>query len=343
MQEPPSWRALLGEIIGNAKERQRLAEELGVQPITLNRWADGTSQPRQQNLRHLVNVLPQQRDQLLNLIKQEKGMEDFSPSAQDDALSEIPADFYAKVLVSLAASTHNLRFWSICNLVLDQAFEQLDPDNQGMAIWIVTCMPPADPKQKVRSLREQYGRGTPPWSGNFEYRGMFLGAESLAGNVVTFCRFNSIANIDEERTLPAERDPYEKSCAIYPILYAGKVAGAFLVSSTQYNYFAPHSRNNLIQGFTDLMALAFEPKDFYPQEQIALSIMPPQIEQKEFFADFRKLSQKALVDSLSDSNGPINTIQAEFAAWRAIESNILKKQQEKGQQLLESVWSDTTR
>lgn len=343
MQELPSWRTLLSDIIENPKERQRLAEELGVQPITLNRWADGISQPRQQNLRHLVNVLPQQRDQLLNLIKQEKGMEDFSPSVQDAALGEIPADFYAKVLVAQAASTHNLRFWSICKLVLDQAFEQLDPNNEGMAIRIVTCMPPSGSKPLVRSLREQYGRGTPPWGGNFEYHGMFLGAESLAGNVVTFCRFNSIANIDEERTLPAERDPYEKSCLIYPILYAGRVAGAFLVSSTQYNYFAPQARNNLIQSFTDLMALAFEPKDFYPQEQIALSIMPPQSEQKKFFAEFRNLSQKAIVDSLDDSGGPINTIQAEFVAWRAIESNILKKQLEKGQQPLENIWADTTR
>lgn len=342
MQEPPSWRTLLMEIITNPKEKQRLAEELGVQPITLTRWAEGESQPRQQNLRHLVNVLPQQRDQLVHLIKQEKGMEDFSPSGQDEALGEIPADFYAKVMVAFAASTPNLRFWSICNLVLDQAFIQLDPNNEGMAIRIVTCMPPSGPKNKVRSLREQYGRGTPPWHGNFEYHGMFLGAESLAGNVVTFCRFNSIANVDEERTLPAERDPYEKSCLIYPILYAGRVAGAFLVSSTQYNYFGPQSRNSLVQGFTDLIALAFEPKDFYPQDQIALSIMPPQSEQRAFFSEFRNLSQKAHYDSMNDSGGPINTIQAEFAAWRAIEGNILKKQLEKGPQL-ENVWSDTAR
>lgn len=47
---------------------------------------------------------------------------------------------------------------------------------------------PVSSEGKVRSLRESMGVGTPPWPGDLEHQAMFLGAESLAGYVVTNCR-----------------------------------------------------------------------------------------------------------------------------------------------------------
>ncbi|HCI81654.1 MAG TPA: hypothetical protein DHW02_18410, partial [Ktedonobacter sp.] len=210
-----TWRKYLGTIISNTKEKQRIADELGVQPITLSRWVSGESDPRSQNLRHLLDVLPQQRDDLLGLIRREEGFEEFSEALKDDAMKGVPPEFYMTVLAARASTTENLRFWSISQIILQQAIGQLDPDRQGLALWVVRCMPKSGFYNKVRSLRESVGIGTSPWGGNLEQRAMFLGAESLAGNVVTLCRPAIIENLDEENNLfPASRVDYEKSCAI---------------------------------------------------------------------------------------------------------------------------------
>ncbi len=40
-KQPETWRSLLKSIISDPQERQRLAEELGIKPITLIRWVNG--------------------------------------------------------------------------------------------------------------------------------------------------------------------------------------------------------------------------------------------------------------------------------------------------------------
>ncbi len=322
MHEEQSWRNLLADIISNPREKQRLAEELGVKPITLSRWASGESTPRSDNLRHLLEVLPQHREQLLALIQKEKGFEEFSNEIIEDTHKEIPTEFYTQILASLSSSMMNLRFWSITQLIIQQALKQLDPERLGMSIWIVTCMPPSGTPPLVHSLRERIGNGTPPWGANLEQKGLFLGAESLAGNVVTLFRPSIIENLDEELILPVSLSEYEKSCAIYPLLYSGRIAGAFMVSSTQYNYFLPQSRSSLIHDYANLVALAFDPKDFYEPEQIALSIMPDQTKQKPFFAHFRNHFSRVMHESVLDKTF-FNNAQAEQKVWQILEKQLL--------------------
>ncbi|MBV9230816.1 MAG: GAF domain-containing protein [Chloroflexi bacterium] len=322
MQEAQTWRALLGMITKDPKERQRIIEDLNITSITLNRWLSGESDPRPQNLRHLINILPQYREQFLDLLRDEKFGDFFSPELEDTT-KEISPDFYARVFVTRASTTENLRFWSICNLILEQAISQLDPDNKGMSIWIAHCMPPSGPFNKVRSLREKVGLGTPPWPGNLEQMAMFLGAESLAGNVVTLCRPGIIQNLDEDSSvMPRVRAEFEKSTAIYPILYAGRIAGVFLVSSTQYNHFLPQSRTLLTQHFADLAALAFDPEDFYEPEQIALCVMPPPEQQKTFFARYQQLLRDTMVNGIRQ-NQPVNNVLADQLVWRRLEEELL--------------------
>ena len=50
MQELPSWRVLLGQLIHDPQERNRIANELGINPATLVRWAHNETNPRPQNL-----------------------------------------------------------------------------------------------------------------------------------------------------------------------------------------------------------------------------------------------------------------------------------------------------
>ncbi len=324
MQEARTWRELLGQIIKDTREKQRLIEELNITPITLTRWVNGESDPRAQNLRQLISVLPQYRDQFQRLLKEERGFSDFSYSIQDESVKAIPAEFYGRVLVARASTSENLRFWSTCHLILQQAIGQLDPDRRGMSIWVVRCMPPSGPYNKVRSLRESVGLGTPPWVGNLEQNAMFLGAESLAGSVVTLYRPGIIQNLDDEHNLmPAARVEHEKSAAIYPILYAGRIAGVLLVSSTEINYFLSPARIELVQHYADLIALAFEPEDFYTPEQIALCVMPSHAEQKEYFAKFRQLVAKTMLTAAT-RNQPVNNLQADVLVWQQLENELLK-------------------
>ena len=329
MQEARTWRELLGMIISDSKEKQRITDELGITPITLTRWVNGDSDPRPQNLRHLISVIPQHREQLLDLLKEEKGLGEFANPVQEDTTKDIPSEFYARVFVARASTTEHLRFWSICHLILQQAIGQLDPERLGMSIWVVRCMPPSGPYNKVRSLRESVGLGTPPWVGNLEQTAMFLGAESLAGNVVTLCRPGIVQNLDEEHSLmPTQRTENEKSSAIYPILYAGRIAGVFLVSSAQYNHFLSQARTSLVQRYADLIALAFEPEDFYEPDQIALSLMPYHTAQKESFARFRQLVAETMLEA-ANRNQPVNNLTADRLVWQRLEDELLKMPHEK--------------
>jgi hypothetical protein len=324
MQEADTWRELLATIISDNKEKQRITEELEITPITLTRWINGESAPRPQNLRHLLTILPQYREQLVQLLQEEKGIGDLSQFFPEESEKDIPAEFYARIFTARASTTEHLRFWSSCNLILQQAIGQIDPNRQGICLWVVRCMPPSGPHNKVRSLRESVGLATPPWGGNLEQQALFLGAESLAGNVVTQCRPGIIENLDEEHHLmPAQHDEFEKSSAIYPILYAGRVAGVFMVSSTQYNYFVSQSRTSLLQKYADLLALAFEPEDFYAPEQVALHVMPYLAEQRLHFAKFRQLIADTMIDA-ANSNRPTNNIQADWKVWQRLEEELLE-------------------
>src|SRR5579884_40742 len=219
MQVPTTWRELLGKIIQDSQERQRIANELSVNPITLSRWVSGESKPREQNLRQLLNALPQQRGLLLELVVEE--FPELAGFAQDGAIEnlsqEIPSEFYTRILNTYATSSKEHQFWSISNLILQQALGQLDPNHVGMAINIVLCMPPS-PGHKIRSLRESAGRGTPPWPLSLEQRSIFLGAESLAGYAVTSCHPIFIQDSKEGGVFPAHWVEYEKSAAAFPIM-----------------------------------------------------------------------------------------------------------------------------
>src|SRR5260370_38884914 len=70
-------------------------------------------------------------------------------------------------------------------LIMQLALGQLDSDHLGMAIIIAHCMPPSRVAHKVRSPRQNAGRGTPPWNTYLDQELLFLGIESLAGYAVS--------------------------------------------------------------------------------------------------------------------------------------------------------------
>ena len=226
MQEAQTWRELLGNIIRDPQEKQRLADELQVGPITLVRWVNGQVKPRPQKLQELMNALPQHRQVLLKLIGEE--FQDFISALEEmseDTSQEIPSAFYARVLSAYSTTPRLLRSSSISSLILQQALAHLDPNRQGMSITVVLCSTPK-PGDKVRSLRETLGRGTFPWKSHLENQVRLLGYESLAGYAVTTFRSLANQNIKEGQTFfPVLRTEYEESAAACPLLRGNRVAG----------------------------------------------------------------------------------------------------------------------
>jgi transcriptional regulator with XRE-family HTH domain len=321
MATSSDWRDLLSAILSNPAERERIANEIGIHQVTLNRWVSGETSPRPHNMRQLLRALPKpQRVQLLALF--EKVSPEIADFEVDIASQEIAYDFLMEVLEARASIPDLLRFWTITRMVLQKALKQLDPERVGTAITVVRCMPPSR-EGKIRSLRETIGLGTPPWGGDLEEKALLLGAESLAGHVVVSCRMEQIGDLRINKTfLPAYQSEHEVSAVACPIMYACRVAGCLLISSTQPDYFAPESRLSLIQSYTNLLALAFDPEDFYSPECITLHIMPPAEIQQEYFAGFRQ-SVLRLMQEWTRAGRHLPSTQAEQLVWQQIEEALI--------------------
>jgi hypothetical protein len=321
MDEPRTWRELLRRVINDPIERQRIAHALDMNPITLTRWVNETSTPRSENMRRLLNALPQHRSLLLRLISED--FPEFSNGLSDTQIlsEEIPATFYARVLNAYTSAPHLLRFSSICTLILQQALEHLDPKKQGMSITMMQCMPPSR-DDKICSLREIMGSGTPPWRSHLEHQTMFLGAESLAGYTVTSCRLVTIQSRSEKQNLfPVHWVDDEKSAAACPILLNDCTAGCLHLSSSRPDYFTS-SRRELIQRYADLLVLAFEQQEFYDLESIELRIMPSYEVQQSYLAQFQQRVTKVLIQAARDKQA-MTRIQAEQVVWRQLEEELL--------------------
>jgi hypothetical protein len=321
MPEPQSWRALLGTIIKDRQERQRIAQALGINPITLLRWVQYDSNPRPHYLSRLPDLLPEYRAQLLALISEEYEEIPAPPTVATEASTEIPSAFYARIVRAAADLPPSLHFWSLCEIILRQALEQLDSQRLGMAIIIAQCMPPS-PGHAIRSLREVVGRGTPPWSRELEHKATLLGAESLVGYAVSTGRLQYQQDLSQEGFLPFKQTAWEKSAAACPIMRNGRVAGALLVSSTQTNYVTP-SRIALLQSYADLLMLVFGPEDFYDPSCIQLGVMPPDEQQRTYLVTLQQRVATFLLQA-AGKQAPINRREAEQLAWQQLEEELLR-------------------
>ncbi len=326
MHEPQTWREMLGQRIENIHERQNLAHTLQVSPLTLVRWTSKDATPRPQLLQRLLNAWPEDREQLLKLIRQE--FETFTVFSEDDTVVDvsatIPVEFYARVIHTLATLPRDLLFWSLCDLILRQILLQLDPHRSGMSVIVVRCMAPSHEKI-VRSLREVYGCGTPPWASTLENDLIFLGVESLAGYAVSTAHLVENQNLRQEANrAPGYAGKWEQSAVAAPIMFASDIAGCLLVSSTRPDYFG-ETHLSLIESYAELVALAFDRRQFYEPEQITLGVLPSYEVQKPFFTGFRQ----RVIDIMwqaSKNQQSITAIEAEQLAWQQLEEELLQSQ-----------------
>ncbi|TMC21390.1 MAG: GAF domain-containing protein [Chloroflexi bacterium] len=305
MQEPRTWRQFLATVIREPKEKQRIASEVGVDPITLTRWSTKESSPRPRSLlNRLVNALPSHREQLSELIREEfpNALEEDDPTLFfiDSVIKEVPSVLYARILEAHANVAEPIRMWTICNLVIQQLVRQIDPEQVGIVASIMQCLSPSNDDQKVHSLRVQFQEKSPAMK-DVADRSYFLGAESLVGQTVVNCRPAVIQDI-HHNAAPLVVHQVEKmnSAAAYPLQKGGRVAGGLLILSTQKHYFSP-ARQALIQSYAHLLNLAFRDNEFYPLEDIALQIMPSEAVQDAYLSAFNQQVNELL--SRAERNG----------------------------------------
>ncbi len=325
MEEVQTWRELLAKVIGDSQERQRIAEALHVNPITLIRWTTGKSNPRQDNLRPLLDALPRYRQELIELISQEFPHFWAHTESGDDNLLDIPSAFYARIISAYTSSPTQLRTSSVCMLLLQQISGHLDPQRLGLAVVVFQCVAPVA-GHKVHSLRKTLSRVTGTVTNYSDNWTQFVGAESQVGHAVFKGHQVTVLNSDEKaRMFPTHHIAQEESTVTSPILLADRVAGALCVSSTQPNYFT-QAHLDLIQNYVDLMMLAFEPHEFYDLGSIELGIMPPREVQQPYIASFHQRVTQRLIKATQEHQ-PLTRPMVEPEIWQEIESELLHIEQ----------------
>ncbi len=318
-QQPRTWQELLAQIILDPEEKQRIADEQGINPLTLDRWVRGEHAPSSlKKLKRLISSIPPGlRDQFTELITAEYKDADYPPG--DAVQRQVPRDFWP-LLFRTRRETSNL-FWQVCSLTLQQALVQLDSTRLGAEAIVVRCMPPR--AGKVQSLRETVGMGTRPWRGDLQPKRLFLGAESLAGYAVTIVHEAVVQDIEQESSLiPVHYVQYEKSAAAFPFVVEGAVAGCLLFTSTQVNFYTPE-RLALLAQYAEALTLAFRSEDFYLPASIQLRVMPPSDIQDRGFATFTERRESLLTEAQREDR-PLNAVQAEQIVLDELEEQFLQ-------------------
>ncbi len=322
MEEDQTWRTLLGKLITDPDERHRIANAIGVSPITLIRWTTNKSNPRADNLLLLPDALPSDRDTLIDLITKEYPYALHMQPHEKDDFSDIPASFYAQVLNMYTANLPQLRESAICDLLLEQILKHLDPHQLGMMAMLARCVKPRSGK-RIRSLRHMAGRGTPPWKHQVGHLVQFLGAESLSGHALITGHPIVIRNRAEiERIFPLHAFDGEESSVAYPILLTDRAVGSLYISSTQKSYFTQRYLD-LIQKYVDLFVVAFEPNDFYDLSTIELGIMPSRSQQISYISHFNERIAQHIIQA-THQNKSLTPVQASTIVWQELEEELLQ-------------------
>ncbi len=319
MGERQSWRDLLGELTSDSIERQRIANAIGINPITITRWVGNKSSPRIDNVRQLLDAVPQRREHLFALMQEE--FPELATYDQEpvESIQEIPPAFYARVMNAFASSPPILRAPTIISLILQQLIVHFDPSKKGIVAAIAQCVPPA-PEQKVRSLRQVVERAS--LADRPEQQTLFLGAESQAGRAVMIGSPIVVQSLAEkERRYAIRYEPEEGSIATCPIMKADSTAGCLYIFVSRQNYFTPEHMK-LAQAYANLLILGFEESGFYSLSEIDLGMMPPLSQQLPFFSDFQTRVTRYMVQEQAEC-GFITRPQAEQIIWKQIEDELL--------------------
>lgn len=257
----------------------RVAKELEVAENTIYRWMSGSTEPRQEYLRRLPDVLGEHRSDLVAAINQTfPGVLD----GRSTSISEVSRDIYYRV-ASLAAQTEDASslFWQVTQTIFDYALPHLDLNHRGIAITYANLMPVHD--DGVHSLREMIMRGTPPWPYSFESKA-YLGSTTLAGHAATDLHMHIWDSTDTYERVLVEVDEHEVCACAIPVLRCGRIAGVLVISSAQPGFFKDPVTRKAVEEYGLLVAMGLRDEDFLPPSKLNLRPMPPLRWQREELA-----------------------------------------------------------
>ncbi|GCE09615.1 GAF domain-containing protein [Dictyobacter aurantiacus] len=318
--ESPGWRIFLEAAIADPTERQRIARILGVNQISLIRWASGTSNPRLKHLYALLEALPDHREKLIEMIAVEFPQFRADVAVIEEMPQEIPSSFYAKILEAYNQRTKHLRIATIRSMILQQMLSHLDARQDGVAIYASQCTRPQAGK-KVRSLRIIDGRGNPPWHAiNSNVR--FYGLESQIGYAVQTKRPIVIhKHLIKKQWFPVNYNELAESIVAYPLIHANQIAGCMTLISPKPQHFSD-VHMELIRRYVDLFMLSFESSDLYDFEQIALGVMPSSDVQEAILEEFNSRATQLIIEA-SKRGLSLTRPEAEKLLWPEIEQELL--------------------
>ena len=325
--EEGTWRRYLDDIVRrkSAAEKQRLYEQVDVTRTTFQRWRGGENTPDASHIFRLLNALPEdEREALRHLMMQDPKVRALLPADHLVRMGKppdrIPQEVYEDVF-RLGRDTPD-RFWLLCSTIVFHALSQLeaDPTPSGIELMVARLMPPRS-DGKIRSLRAYAGRGTFPWRGDFHTKDLFLGAESLAGYAVTK-RHGVMVPDRSEQDLPVHWMEGELSCAAYPIIREGAIAGALVVASATTHFFTLE-RLTLLEKYADLMRLAFYDHEFFSSSMIDLGVFPSWEVQKQSFQSFRQRVNEEYKRAMRDGHPLQELAQSEMRVREHLEEELL--------------------
>jgi hypothetical protein len=325
MDEQQAWRDVLAEIIYSRSERIRLAKAVGVDPITLTRWVNGTSRPRTDALQRLLNALPPAtQTRLRPLLEQEfTDLVLASKRPEPPQTTSISIELYERVLHAKSYVPKRLLFHTLCDLILDQALKQLDPSRDGLLLVVSGCLPPATDKNPIRSLRLLSVRGSGLWA-NLSQNHILFGLESLTGH--TAAAGHLLVNQHLQDPLHrAPGYPVEgiQSAVAVPLMNTGRVAGCLSAACARAEAFA-HWRLTVLEQYAHLLALAFEERAFYEPSQLMLGILPPAQIQLLHLSGFQQRVSE-LLKQATRANQFLSILEAEQQIWQQVEDELLQQ------------------
>lgn len=320
MKEPLTWRSLLGDVIAHPQERQRIAQILGINPVSLTRWATGASNPRAKHIHALLGALPHLRQQLLSLLLEEYPHFLADVMALEEEPLDVPSDFYTQVLDVYAHMQPLLRSSTIITRVLKQILSQFDPQQRGGAAFILQCVPPTPGKQ-VRGLYSAYTHTTLPWQRIESHRQLF-GIESQVGYAVQMQRPITLPQpAEESELLPSSYNLDALSSIAYPVLQERATAGCLWIVTPYPQQFSD-AQIELVSHYTNLLLLAFPSHAFYPFDRISLGVLPDFTRQRSLLHSFNERVKGHIIASMRQ--GQILTRpHAELKVWQELETLLI--------------------
>ncbi|HEX4208065.1 MAG TPA: hypothetical protein VHZ51_28450 [Ktedonobacteraceae bacterium] len=173
---------------------------------------------------------------------------------------EIQKEIYKQVIDVLVSRDENdLRLWDTAQTLFECALSQLDPENSGMVITYAKLLP-ARADGYIHALREAISRGHYPWPHTADTYA-FLGSMTLAGQVIMLQHTQAWSD-EDQNYVPVQVDKYERSACAAPLMRGSKIAGIFLVSSTQPRFFNDTLNSATVNDYARLFSLAIPSENF---------------------------------------------------------------------------------